>query len=302
MKISRRQLVVFALSILASLLCAIGIGYLVHDRLLGISSGKFVAASVSPNSRWQTRKMAILPTATSSLAWKVEVRSRGSKHSSWRTVYLGSASHFSRGGAPRWLDGNTITVSGHKIDVRGRGYSEGWVTTLETVLEWAGTIAAAVLVLAAGIVCGAFGKPRRWYFSVLKKYAVFKGRAARQEYWYFALCSSLIAVTLFIIDRLVNPSIERFVGLHIYGSGLLSDLYALALLIPGIAVVFRRLHDTGRSGWWYLLGIPYVAAVIVDRVFGAGDNALLSALLPVSLVGSIVLLVFKVQASESGET
>ena len=103
-----------------------------------------------------------------------------------------------------------------------------------------------------------------WYLDVLKKYAVFNGRARRKEYWMFILFYFIIAVVLSII--------EAFVGIV----GVLSGLYGLAMLIPGIAVGVRRLHDTNRSGWWLLIGL-------------------------VPLIGAIVLLVFFVQDSQAGE-
>jgi uncharacterized membrane protein YhaH (DUF805 family) len=82
-----------------------------------------------------------------------------------------------------------------------------------------------------------------WYLEVLKKYAVFKGRARRKEYWYFVLFNTLITIVLGIIDGVTGlVSAEA-------GIGLLSGLYTLAVLIPSIAVSVRRLHDTNRSGW-----------------------------------------------------
>ena len=109
-----------------------------------------------------------------------------------------------------------------------------------------------------------------WYIEVLKKYAVFGGRASRPEYWYFFLFNFIIGFVLGFIDVLIG-SFSPEVGM-----GLLGGLYSLAVLIPGIAVSVRRLHDTGRSGWYLLL-----------------------ALVPV--IGGIVLLVFMVSASEPVE-
>ena len=109
-----------------------------------------------------------------------------------------------------------------------------------------------------------------WYLEVLKKYAVFNGRATRGEYWYFALFNVIISIVLLVIDVVIGTySAEA-------GLGLLGGVYALAVLIPSIAVGVRRLHDTGRSGWWLLI-----------------------VLIP--LIGAIVLLVFTVQDSKPGE-
>jgi uncharacterized membrane protein YhaH (DUF805 family) len=83
-----------------------------------------------------------------------------------------------------------------------------------------------------------------WYVRVLKKYAVFAGRASRKEYWMFALVSALVSIGLIIVENLM--------GSH---AAMLSNLYSLAVLVPSIAVGVRRLHDTDRSGWWLVLPI-----------------------------------------------
>ena len=104
-----------------------------------------------------------------------------------------------------------------------------------------------------------------WYLEVLKKYAVFSGRARRKEYWYFVLFNIIIAVVLAVIDRVIGTS-------HGGGAGLLGSLYSLAVLLPGIAVTVRRLHDTDRSGWWLLIGLIPVIGAIVLFVFVVGDS------------------------------
>ncbi len=91
-----------------------------------------------------------------------------------------------------------------------------------------------------------------WYIEVLKKYAVFSGRARRKEYWMFFLFNIIISFVLGFIEGLA--------GLP----GALSGLYSLAVLIPGIAVSVRRLHDTNRSGWWLLIGlVPFIGAIVL---------------------------------------
>lgn len=97
-----------------------------------------------------------------------------------------------------------------------------------------------------------------WFLSALKKYATFTGRAQRAEYWYFILFYTLIFTGLSIIDAITGSfSTEA-------GMGLLGSLYSLAILIPSLAVGVRRLHDTGRSGWWLLIGfIPLIGAIVL---------------------------------------
>ena len=109
-----------------------------------------------------------------------------------------------------------------------------------------------------------------WYLEALKKYAVFNGRARRKEYWYFLLFNIIISIVLAVIDAVIGTFSTEV------GIGLLGGIFGLALLIPSIAVGVRRLHDTDRSGWWWLLYL-------------------------IPLIGGIVLLVFLVQDSTPGE-
>lgn len=96
-----------------------------------------------------------------------------------------------------------------------------------------------------------------WYLEVLKKYTVFGGRARRKEYWFFALFNTLISFALGFIDVAVGFTAASSVGI-------LSVIYGLGVIIPSLAVTFRRLHDTGRSGWWLLiLLIPLIGAIVV---------------------------------------
>ncbi|MCM2579382.1 DUF805 domain-containing protein [Streptomyces meridianus] len=96
-----------------------------------------------------------------------------------------------------------------------------------------------------------------WYLEVLKKYAVFSGRARRKEYWMFTLVSVVISIVLTIVDKAVLDS------------SILNGLYSLAVLLPTLAVGARRLHDTGRSGWWQLIGVVPLVGWIVLIVFFA---------------------------------
>nr|WP_177414054.1 DUF805 domain-containing protein [Pseudomonas tructae] len=97
-----------------------------------------------------------------------------------------------------------------------------------------------------------------WYFEVLKKYAVFAGRARRKEYWMFCLVNVLVAVVLGIIEGVAGTG------------AILSNLYSLAVLLPGIAVGVRRMHDTDRSGWWLLL--PIVNLIFLCQDSQPGPN------------------------------
>ena len=90
-----------------------------------------------------------------------------------------------------------------------------------------------------------------WYLKCLKQYADFSGRARRTEYWMFVLFNVIISMVLAIIDNFA-------------GTGFLGLIYSLAVFIPGLAVCVRRLHDIGKSGWNYLIGlIPIIGFIIL---------------------------------------
>lgn len=90
-------------------------------------------------------------------------------------------------------------------------------------------------------------KIMNWYLEVLKKYADFSGRARRKEFWMFVLFNFIFSVVASIIDYLIGTT-------NILGNyGLFNLIYALAVLIPSIAVSVRRLHDVGKSGVMILL-------------------------------------------------
>lgn len=85
-----------------------------------------------------------------------------------------------------------------------------------------------------------------WYIGVLKKYAVFSGRARRKEYWMFYLFNFIFLIAASALDTLIF-------GIAFIGFGPLYVVYALAVLVPGLAVAIRRLHDVGKSGWYYFV-------------------------------------------------
>ena len=95
-----------------------------------------------------------------------------------------------------------------------------------------------------------------WYLAVLKKYAVFSGRARRKEYWMFVLFNIIFSIVAVILDNVFGTAMEEV------GYGVIYILYCLAVLIPSLAVTVRRLHDTGRSGWWiFITFIPFIGAI-----------------------------------------
>ena len=106
------------------------------------------------------------------------------------------------------------------------------------------------------------------YIEVMRKYAVFSGRAQRQEYWMFVLFNVIIVLFLGIIDGMVDSDPEG-------SRSTLTTLYVLSILIPSLAVGVRRLHDTGRSGWWMLIGVIHIIGAIVLLLFMIQDSQLM---------------------------
>lgn len=95
-------------------------------------------------------------------------------------------------------------------------------------------------------------------YNVFSNYTNFSGRARRSEYWYFTLFNIIVSMVLSLLMRLTAGSF--MFGLF----RLVEVVFSLAVLIPGLAVAWRRLHDIGRSGAWYLLIlVPFVGVIIL---------------------------------------
>jgi uncharacterized membrane protein YhaH (DUF805 family) len=117
-----------------------------------------------------------------------------------------------------------------------------------------------------------FGEAVKSFWS---NYATFKGRSRRSEYWWIQLFLVLTNLAVAAIDlALMDGDVERFIANG--GGGIVGLIWILGTIVPALAVLVRRLHDTGKSGWWVLIGF-------------------------VPLVGAIVLLVFTVLDSDRGE-
>ena len=101
--------------------------------------------------------------------------------------------------------------------------------------------------------------------TCLQKYVDFSGRARRSEYWYFFLFSIIVSIVAGVIDGILGTRNST-------GTGLVGVIASLALLLPGLAVGARRLHDTGRSGWWLLIGLIPLIGGIVLLVFFVLDS------------------------------
>ncbi|MEK9987154.1 MAG: DUF805 domain-containing protein [Aquiluna sp.] len=111
--------------------------------------------------------------------------------------------------------------------------------------------------------------------SFWSRFADFKGRSRRSEYWYVQLFLVVTNLAVAGIDlALMDGDVDRFIANG--GGGIVGLIWIFATIVPALAVLVRRLHDTGKTGWWALVGF-------------------------IPLVGSIVLLVFTVTDSSPGE-
>ncbi len=110
-----------------------------------------------------------------------------------------------------------------------------------------------------------------WFKKVvLDNYFNFEGRARRSEYWYYVLAQFLLIISVLISGALVIGGFELEMLSPIFGG--LYILLTFGLLLPSLAVAVRRLHDTGKSGWFLLLGlIPFFGSIILI-VFYATDS------------------------------
>lgn len=99
-----------------------------------------------------------------------------------------------------------------------------------------------------------------WYLKVLKNYATFDGRARRKEYWMYTLFTLIVTILLTVIDG----SVLKMQAL--------APVYGIATLLPGLAVTVRRLHDIGKSGWFFLIILIPLVGPIILLVWNCSDS------------------------------
>ncbi len=96
-----------------------------------------------------------------------------------------------------------------------------------------------------------------YFLHSLRNYAVFSGRARRKEYWMFILFQLIFAIVAMVADGLLGTTWEGGGG-----GGVVYTVYSLALIIPGLAVSVRRLHDVGKSGWFSFIALIPLVGII----------------------------------------
>lgn len=108
--------------------------------------------------------------------------------------------------------------------------------------------------------------------SFWSRFADFKGRSRRSEYWYVQLFLVVTNLAVAGIDlALMDGDLDRFIANG--GGGIVGLIWIFATIVPALAVLIRRLHDTGRTGWWALVGlVPFVGAIVL-LVFTVSDSS-----------------------------
>lgn len=116
-----------------------------------------------------------------------------------------------------------------------------------------------------------------WYLKVVKdNYSNFKGRARRKEYWMFVLFNLIFAIVAMILDNLLGTTFKISGGYSEVSMpyGWIYLIYILAVIIPGLAVAVRRLHDVGKSGGWIFIAlIPIIGAIWLLVLFCTEGNS-----------------------------
>ncbi len=108
--------------------------------------------------------------------------------------------------------------------------------------------------------------------SFWSRYTMFKGRSRRSEYWFIQLFLIITNLAAAAIDlALMGGDVDRFIANG--GGGILGLIWILVTILPALAVLVRRLHDTGRSGWWALIGLVPLVGGVVLFVFSVLDSA-----------------------------
>ncbi|WP_409432575.1 DUF805 domain-containing protein [Litorimonas sp. RW-G-Af-16] len=129
--------------------------------------------------------------------------------------------------------------------------------------------------------------------SVLTQYFKFSGRARRSEYWWFYLFTILVAIVAGIIDGAI-------MGWENADSGPVGNMTSLALFIPSLSVGWRRLHDTGRSGWWIgglfiaIFAFAMIAGIMALGSAGLSSDREFGGLMALIIIGAIGLFIYAI--------
>lgn len=98
-----------------------------------------------------------------------------------------------------------------------------------------------------------------YFIDAFRKISDFSGRTNRKEYWMFVLIYFIFYVGVVVVDALLNTV-------------LLAAIFTLVMIVPSISITTRRLHDTGRCGWWQLIYFVPLVGLIVMLIFLCQDS------------------------------
>ena len=101
------------------------------------------------------------------------------------------------------------------------------------------------------------------YKRFFRNYTNFSGRSTRSDYWYVVLANIIVSLIIGVVDGILGLSESTIT---------LTTIYSLATLIPGLAIIIRRLHDINKSGWWYLICLAPLVGFIIMLVFLCTDS------------------------------
>jgi len=148
-------------------------------------------------------------------------------------------------------------VQGGKLPMDSLVWTEG-------MAEWQPVSSIMGVVSAAPAYAGSWN-PIVAFRTCLKRYCQFSGRASRSEFWFFVLAEFLLYLVYEVLGFLVGFVLASAgdVGLIVAGAVcVIFIIIMLALILPYLSVLVRRLHDTGRSGWWFFISwIPFIGSI-----------------------------------------
>lgn len=149
---------------------------------------------------------------------------------------------------------------GARVDFRIDATEARDIYLLDEALQPAQAAAAPAGDIYSGEDMGLFEYFRR---AITERYVAFTGRARRKEYWGFALFALLGAVAVLILGLVLDMVAVNGDGAPMF-TIILSSVYWLGLLLPGLSIMVRRLHDIGLSGWFVLVNfIPYIGGLVM---------------------------------------
>jgi uncharacterized membrane protein YhaH (DUF805 family) len=173
-------------------------------------------------------------------------------------------------GAPR-MQAISESVSEREQMTQEAGFAGSQQTTQSTSYDQGASFSSSAAYSAGST--GMYAKdpvPAPSFVEAVKtcftKYATFSGRARRSEYWYFTLFTILCQLILGIVGNIIFGAPENG------GSNILQSLFSLAVLVPSLAVFWRRMHDIDKSGLWFFLNLIPLIGQIVLIVFEATDG------------------------------